>query len=458
MYKRSKPSDAEAQKLSTAHLTHTHQHHRLPLSLSSSPLLPSPSSTSAVPSPAPPSLCSLHQLEGFVKANPTARPINSECTVYEVPISTIYGRLSLLVQFPPSFPSTAPLVQVTSLVQHPWVDKEMYITHHPKLQHWTPNTSAGQVINDIVQEWTKAPPSPAVLGGGQGGEAKGKERKNEEDDHWVVVGRQPGHSPMGAAAPSPALTSQSSLPPSFASSASPPQSASASKPSAASSSASASSPSSSSSATFSLSLPIPTSFPFLSSLSLAELQHLDANPVLLTDHLLTLPSSIQLQHIRQDMHSTLMQQTAQTLAMQAPYQTALNSVRRLRAEVDEERRALDEAMRRQEAVVGRWSVGGLMKELERSIDEAERKSEKTRERYMGGREEEEKVEGKGLAGGRAAEDEEEKDVVKRGDAHARFIDAYVKQRALVHERSAKRERLIEQLTQRGQGVSGHPHG
>ena len=414
--------------------------------------------------------CSLQQLEGFVKANPTARPINPECTAYEVPISTIYGRLSLLVQFPPSFPSTPPLVQVTSLVQHPWVDKEMYIAHHPKLLHWTAASSAGTVVSEIAHEWTRNPPSPAAVVAAAA-EAKGRERKDEEDDHWVVVGRQqPGNSPMGpSAASGSASSSPPPLPTSFPSSSSSSPSSAHSQSMGArpmaisttpSSSSSSSSPpsTSSASASYSLSLPIPTSFPFLSSLSLAELQHLDANPVLLSDHLLTLPSSIQLHHIRQDMHSTLMQQTAQTLALQPPHHAALDAVRRLRAEVEEERRGLDEAMRRQEGVVARWGVGGLVKELERSVDEAERRSEKTRERYMAGREEEEKLDGDKGGVGRGNEDEEEKDVVRRGDVHARFVDAYVKQRALVHERSAKRERLIEQLTQRGQWPGGHPHG
>ena len=162
------------------------------------------------------------------------------------------------------------------------------------------------------------------------------------------------------------------------------------------------------------------------------------------------------------MHVTLQQQAAQTLALQSSYQATLDTVRALRREMEEERQRLEELTRRQDAVVGRWSVHGIVKELERGIDEAERKSEKMRERYMGGREEEEKVEVRGPPGGHGrGEEEEEKDVTaKRGDMHARFVDSYCKQRALVHERSAKRERLIEQLTQKGQWPpgQGHPHG
>ena len=397
-------------------------------------------------------LCGRSQLDAFVKQNPTARPVNAECTVYEVPINTIYGRLSLYVQFPPAFPSAPPVIQVTSLVQHPWVDAEMYMAHHPKIVHWSASSNAGQLVSEIVQEWSKTPPPPRTASAA-GGEAKG-----DKDGDWVVVNRaSAGGSPMSAS------------PASSGAAAAPTSSTSSTGSSAQSKAASLTSPSSSSSAAssaFSLSLPIPTTFPFLSSLTLSELQHLDSHPQLLTDHLLSLPSSVQLQHIKADMYSTLTQQTAQSLALQTSYQAGLEHVRRLRRELEDERRSLDEAMRRQDAVVGRWSVGGLLQQLERSVDEAERRSEKTRERYMGGRGEEEKVEVRaGAPGGAAAaigadDDEESKDsAAKRGDVHARFVDAYVKQRALVHERSAKRERLVEQLQQRGLHVQQQqPHG
>ena len=401
-----------------------------------------------------------------MKLNPTARPINAECTVYEVPISTIYGRLSLYVQFPATFPSTAPLIQVTSLVQHPWVDAEMYVVHHPKIHSWSSASSAGQLVADIVAEWTRTPPTPSSVGAAAA-EAKTKEREREmrddDEEHWVVVGSNPGASPMQNTPVNSASSKSARTPSPHPQNGPPPLPQSNSwsggqtKPSVASASSAASS-SSSASSSFSLSLPIPTSFPFLSSLTLAELQQLDSNPLLLHDHLLVLPSSIQLQHIKQDMHSTLQQQTAQTLALQPSYQSSLDHVRRLRAEVDAERQALDELLRRQEAVVSRWSVQGVIRELERGIDEAEKRSEKTRERYMAGREEEEKVEarGAGAPGGAAAgEDEEEKDVsARRGDVHGRFVDSYVKQRTVVHERSAKRERLIEQLQQKGQWHGG----
>ena len=400
------------------------------------------------------------QLEGFLRLNSAARPINSEASAYEVPISTIYGRLSLYVHFPPSFPSTPPVVQVTQLVQHPWVDDKMYVVHHPRVVQWKDGQqgNAGELVRDIVNEWTRVPPVPVsvkeVRNGSVAAAGDGKEREKSEAD-WVLVGRgstgaSAASSPMsvspkdGGAA---GLLSPSSMHPPLMQQISSLSSSSASSFSSPSSSSSSSAPAAST-----LSLPVPSSFPFLTSASVSELIAMESDPDLLMSNLMSLPSSVHIAHIKDDMSASLADAASASLSLRSQYEQQRDGVMQLRQKVKEEQEAVAALARRQAEVVSRWSAERVLRELSEAAEEADRKSEKLRERYMeGGREEQKAV----VAGGAKAEEadgqqalaagEEEKDSARRGDAHSRFLDSFIKQRTLVHQRMAKKERLIEAM-------------
>ncbi|CAD7942120.1 unnamed protein product [Amoebophrya sp. A120] len=80
-------------------------------------------------------------------------------------IKLVDSRLQPLTQvfiaIPPPFPSAAPDVRVSPWVDHPWIDREGAILGHPHLgRNWHPNLDLGQVVSDILQEFTIRPPRP----------------------------------------------------------------------------------------------------------------------------------------------------------------------------------------------------------------------------------------------------------------------------------------------------------
>ena len=394
------------------------------------------------------------QLQQFIKLNPSAHPINSDNSAFELPIHTQYGRLTLYVHFPAAFPACPPVVQLTSLVSHPYVDTDMYVVNHPKIQHWDPHkSSAGLLLAELVSEWARTPPTPVTLAQVKQKEAAEKEEKDREtkerDHEWVHVSRKSSNanSPM-AVSPSQPAAGQSPL-----SSLALPATSAASSHSPSSSLASSASRSSAAH----LALPIPSTFDFLTSASLSELQTLDADPSLLHSHLATLPTWQHMQHIHSDMLDSLTEQAALSLQQQPDYTRARVEVDDARRAVSEESKEVEALVRRQQEVINRYSVERTLQQLQRLAEEAEKRGDAMRDRYMEGGDEDGGVASGAAAVGAGGEDgagmaDDEKDVssARRGDRHSRFVEAFVKQRMAVHERLAKRERLMEWVTQRQQ--------
>ena len=395
----------------------------------------------------------LSQLQQFSKLNPSAHPINSDNSAFELPIHTQYGRLTLYVHFPPAFPACPPVVQLTSLVSHPYVDTDMYVVNHPRVQQWDPQkSSAGLFLSELVTEWARTPPTPVTLAQVKEREAKDREDKDREakerDNEWVHVSRKSSNtsSPMAVSPAQPPAGHQSQL----SSLLLPASSVSAASSSSASSSSFASSAAH-------LALPIPSTFDFLTSASLSELQTLDADPSLLHSHLATLPTWQHMQHIHSDMLDTLTEQAALSLQQQPQYTQLRREVDELRRAVNEEVREVEVLVRRQQEVINRYSIERTLQQLQRLAEVAEKRSEAMRDKYMEGGDEDGGGAAAGAAGGAGGEEgagmaDDEKDVggARRGDRHSRFVEAYVKQRMAVHERLAKRERLMEWVTQRQQ--------
>ena len=204
---------------------------------------------------------------------------------------------------------------------------------------------------------------------------------------------------------------------------------------------------------------IPSTFAFLTSASLSELQAFDADPSLLHSHLATLPTWQHMQHIYADMLDTLTEQAALSLQQQPEYARMKREVEDTRRLLNEETKEVEGLVRRQQDVTNRYSVERTLQQMQRLAEEAEKKSEAMRDRYMEGGDEDAggAAVAVGAAGGAAGDDgavmaDDEKDVssARRGDRHSRFVEAYVKQRMAVHERLAKRERLMEWAAQRQQ--------
>ena len=394
------------------------------------------------------------QLQQFTKLNPSAHPINADSTAFELPIHTQYGRLTLYVHFPANFPACPPVVQLTSLIAHPYVDTDMYVVNHPKIVHWDPHkSSAGLLLAELVSEWARTPPTPVTLAQVKEREAKEREEKDREakerDNEWIHVRNSPmSISPVQPPAGQPPVSALS-LPA--------PSGNAASSVNTSSSSSASSSPAAPSAAQ--LALPIPSTFDFLTSASLSELQTFDADASLLHSHLATLPTWQHMQHIHADMLDTLTEQAALSLQQQPDYARLRREVEDVKRAVNDEVKELELLMRRQQEVISRYSIERTLQQLQRLAEEAEKRSEAMRDRYLEGGDEDAGGAGgaAGGAGGAGVEDgavmaDDEKDVsaARRGDRHSRFAEAYVKQRMAVHERLAKRERLMEWATQRQQ--------
>ena len=385
------------------------------------------------------------QLQHFLKLNPSAHPINAEQSAFELPIHTQYGRLTLYVHFPAAFPASPPVVQLTSLVAHPYVDTDMYVVHHPRVLAWdAQRSSAGLFLSELVAEWAKTPPTPVTLQQVKVREAKEREEKEREgkerDSEWVHVARKSSNanSPMAMSPVQQAAGQQAPL-------------SSLALPAASASASPLTSPPVLSAAQ--LALPIPSSFDFLTSASLSELQAFDADASLLQSCLASLPSWQHMQHIHSDMLDSLTEQAATSLQQQPDYTRLKGEVEQARREVSGEAREVEGLVRRQQEVINRYSVERTLQQLQRLGEEADKRSEAMRDRYLeGGDEDGGAAAGGGAVGedGAAADDEKDVASARRGDRHSRFVEAYVKQRMAVHDRLAKRERLMEWVAQRQQ--------
>ena len=78
---------------------------------------------------------------------------------YDIGLPLQRGMLFIRVKFDPTFPNTAPRVQVASNVLHPLLnDKKVVMT--AELQNWQPKTTLLAVVNSIYASFTSNPPIP----------------------------------------------------------------------------------------------------------------------------------------------------------------------------------------------------------------------------------------------------------------------------------------------------------
>jgi hypothetical protein len=69
--------------------------------------------------------------------------------------------LSLPLRFlPPEFPERAPELSLLAHVAHAWVDSEMRVVGHPKLQFWGAHENLGTVVREVFNEFSRTPPQP----------------------------------------------------------------------------------------------------------------------------------------------------------------------------------------------------------------------------------------------------------------------------------------------------------
>jgi hypothetical protein len=95
-----------------------------------------------------------------MQQNPKCFLLPNELNRYELPVTTLYGTLTVHIVLPDKFPENAPTVVVMNPVTHPWLDELGVVIRNTDLQSWTQQTSLGRVVAEITQEFVSNPPLP----------------------------------------------------------------------------------------------------------------------------------------------------------------------------------------------------------------------------------------------------------------------------------------------------------
>jgi hypothetical protein len=165
--------------------------------------------------------------------------------------------------------------------------------------------------------------------------------------------------------------------------------------------------------------PIPQHFETLDACSLAQLQDAIRDPIALRALLMQQESVRSMSAVREDLYTGLQQLAQGNLAQRERSAALQTEVVALRSEVADAQRRVAELTSRQNAVLQRYSVHNLVRQLGTTRLESERRSEEIVSRH---------------ASTGALADAQDLDA---------FVADYVAARAEYHLRSAKLERLVE---------------
>lgn len=97
------------------------------------------------------------QIDSLRKINPKIQEIFRDVE-YQVPFVSGNTNGFLRVSLPPQFPQEKPVVTVQPPARHAWVDAQSKITGCPSLINFSMHSSLGEVIQSIIEEFSKNPP------------------------------------------------------------------------------------------------------------------------------------------------------------------------------------------------------------------------------------------------------------------------------------------------------------
>ncbi|XP_066258548.1 vacuolar protein sorting-associated protein 37A [Euwallacea similis] len=83
-------------------------------------------------------------------------------TDYEISFESGKNNLVLRVTLGSDFPNEKPLLTISPLVAHPWVNESGVITNAPGLLSFTPHSDLGRVVQAIIREFQRNPPKPTI--------------------------------------------------------------------------------------------------------------------------------------------------------------------------------------------------------------------------------------------------------------------------------------------------------
>eukprot|EP01029_Cantina_marsupialis_P024013 TRINITY_DN6069_c0_g1_i1.p1 TRINITY_DN6069_c0_g1~~TRINITY_DN6069_c0_g1_i1.p1 ORF type:complete len:369 (-),score=131.71 TRINITY_DN6069_c0_g1_i1:224-1330(-) len=99
------------------------------------------------------------QIRNFMTKNPCARAVNAQQSVFDIGLRLTTGQiLTLRMSLPPTFPSTAPIFQITSPCRHTWLDASMRVIGCHALNGWGSSSDLGNVGLEIVNHFARNPP------------------------------------------------------------------------------------------------------------------------------------------------------------------------------------------------------------------------------------------------------------------------------------------------------------
>jgi len=353
------------------------------------------------------------QIDGFEKFNSTAHPRNVDKSDWELQITTQYGRLIFLVIMGPQFPEHPPEIKILARVTHRWVDKDMNVVGHPKLQAWNPNPAIchlGKIVREIYAEFARNPPMPqqaATTPVHDPGNVSNKPVNNANSLQPSPLGG-PQHSPMGGPQHSP-MGAVPNIPKSDEKVPRPADPVHTPLPE------------------------IPSKFPLLEHLSITQLEELKDDGIMLNDMIENMNSTISMISVRDDLYDGIEDLARKNLSRKPELDSLWDDTRLAKEHLAAKQSEYQSLAARQKTALQRFSLKHILQELDKAIEEAEESSDKIKARY--------KAEADGKEDDKKDEDDGKKDKGKMTTEV--FVKEYMKARKLVHMRLAKKERIQE---------------
>jgi len=388
------------------------------------------------------------QISEFLKLNPTAQLVGSAngpsdpTTTYTLPLQTgSAGLLTLHVVLGPLFPERPPSCQLTTSLaslrlHHRYLDASGYLSLHPKLQSaaWTPHSNLGLLIQGLAAEIMQQPPQ---LVGGQAPAFSAAPQQQQQPPLPAGYGSFNGNSHPQQRSGSGVYTppsQQSFSQPSPSQPAASPQllprqhSPSVGVPTAVASSSSSSSAASPASASSGLrpsrTRPpdVPPHFPQLDCLSIADLEDtLLIGDDAVRDQAAEVEVLKQMEARAADIAGQVSAKAKENLSQRAHLEALTAQLASETARLKEAQQHNASLLHRHQRVASRYCLSHVLHELDAAIAEADEASEETKERF-------EAISAKQAAAGN--EDQQ-------------MLELFIKQRMQMHERAAKKERIIE---------------
>jgi len=200
---------------------------------------------------------------------------------------------------------------------------------------------------------------------------------------------------------------------------------------------------------------IPSSFNQLDEKTIADLEDLARSSALVQDMVDSMDGVKSMCETRDELENAVEDIAKKNLARRDELRAVESELQATRKQLTEQQVLFAQLVARQQAVMAKHSVQQLVRALDASIEAAEEASDKLKAQYES-QDQEDGAESGGDSDDEKGDGDKDKSSgkgkAKAGKlSHSKFCSEYVKKRALVHMRLAKKERLLE--TQRGLPVS-----